>query len=109
MFEAASLETSSSFIIISKILFPNLKTGIAAAFVLGFAESWNMVEQPLVLLDDKGKYPFSVLFRTISEIDPEMIFTASVMAIILPALLYAFFQDELTESLETGYLDGNLS
>ncbi len=56
----------------------------------------------LVLLDDTGKYPFSILFRTITESDPDMLFTAAVMALILPALLYAIFQDELAEGLNTG-------
>jgi multiple sugar transport system permease protein len=105
MFEEASLETSSSLVIIWKILLPNLRTGIAAAFVLSFAEAWNMVEQPLVLLDDMDKYPFSLLFRTITENDPGMLFTSAVMALILPALLYAFFQDELAEGLDAGNLN----
>ncbi len=105
MFEAASLETSSSVIIILKILLPNLRTGMTAAFVLSFAEAWNMVEQPLVLLDDARKYPFSVIFRTLAETDPTMLFTAAVMVLVLPGLLYAFFQDELTQGLDAGNFD----
>ena len=109
MFEAASLETSSTLTVVWRILLPNLRAGIAVAFVLSFAECWNMIEQPLVLLDDAGKYPFSVLFRTVMESDPEMAFTAAVMALVLPALLYAFFQDELADSIDAGCFDGNLN
>ncbi|GHV13252.1 sugar ABC transporter permease [Clostridia bacterium] len=103
--EAASLDTSSELVILFKILIPNIRPGIAAAFVLSFAETWNMIEQPLILLDDKNKYPLSVMFRNIAENDNTIIFAASIMALVIPLLLFAFFQDELIDNIGAYGLD----
>ena len=55
--EAVSLESGSVADILRIAILPSLKPGIIALAVLTFAENWNMVEQPLVLMEDSLKYP----------------------------------------------------
>lgn len=62
MIEAVTLESSSVKDILFNAIIPNVKPGIIALIVLSFAENWNMVEQPLILLDDQLKYPLSLTF-----------------------------------------------
>ena len=58
MLEAAYLDTSSQLRVLTRIVAPNVHAGILAAALLAFAESWNMVEQPLILLKTNGFSPF---------------------------------------------------
>lgn len=98
--EAARLDTGSTLKIIRHIIIPVMQTGIICTFVLVFTENWNMVEQPLVLLETLEKYPLSVMISDFSARAGDLgAAAASVVIMIPPLLLYMFFKDEITEGL----------
>lgn len=97
--EAARLDTGSTVRIIWHIIIPVMRTGIICAFVLVFTENWNMVEQPLILLETFEKYPLSVMIADLTGRAGTGSLAASVIIMIPPLLLYMFFKDEITEGL----------
>ena len=43
---------------------------LAAAALLSMAESWNLLEQPMIFLQQKARYPLSVLLSRLPEAEP---------------------------------------
>ena len=58
--EAARLDGCGEWKILAKIIIPLLKPSILALTLMIFAGCWSMVEEPLILLQDMGKFPLSV-------------------------------------------------
>ena len=49
------------------IVLPNSLSGICSLMILSFIDNWNMVEQPLIFLQDYRMYPLSVFLSFINE------------------------------------------
>ena len=102
LIEAARLETKSTFIIITKIIFPQVKTGLICLIMLNFTEYWNMIAEPLVLMETVAKYPLSVRIPEMLGKGDAGAVAASVVFLIPPLLFYLFFKDEIVDGL-AGY------
>lgn len=96
--EAARLDTNSTLRVIAHIVVPMIRPGLICAWVLTFAEQWNAVAEPLVLLETREKFPLAVL---LNEVDggEALGFAAIVVFLLLPFLLFAFFKREIAEGL----------
>lgn len=102
LIEAARLETKSTFIVIIKIIFPQVRAGIICLVVLNFTEYWNMIAEPLVLMETVSKFPLSVRIPEMLSKGEAGAAAASVLFLIPPLLLYLFFKDEIVDGL-AGY------
>ena len=101
LFEAARLDGAGPLRILWRICLPNLKPALAALAILNFADSWNMVEQPLVFLKDAARYPLSVFLTQVNTIKPEVGFACGLLSILPALLLFLHFKDEMV--LGIGY------
>lgn len=83
--ESARLEGASEMSVVCKIIIPMCKPILVVTAVLLFVDYWNMVEQPLVFLTHKSKYPLSLFLLYFEEgkIVGES-FAYSVFYMILP-------------------------
>jgi len=99
MIEAITLESSRIRDIMTIAIIPNAKPGIIALLVLNFTENWNMVEQPLVLLDDYLKHPLSLALNSIIENSVDIAFAGSVIYMIPIIILYFCFEDYILQGL----------
>lgn len=97
--EAAKLDGASQWQLLFKIVIPRNKSGIASLMILSFVDNWNMVEQPLVFLNDKFKYPLSIFLSQINQSQPGVAFACGVLAIIPVVLLFMFFEQELIDGI----------
>ena len=97
--EAATLETASPLRVLSQIVAPMVYPAILALFLLSFADAWNMVEQPLILLQDRWRYPLSLALNDIRSAEPTVAFAGSVLYMLPIVLLYWLFHEELTQGL----------
>lgn len=97
--EAARLDTDSSVRILTRVIAPTMRPGIICAWVLCFTEQWNMVAEPLILMETESKYPLSVM---LSKLTPgeAVAFAATTVFILLPLFLYGLFESEIIEGLE---------
>lgn len=99
MMEAAVLETGSLPRILFSIVVPMAKAGVLSVMILAFAESWNMVEQPLVLLKDEWLYPLSLALNGLKASGTEILFPGAVLFIAPMVMLYTLFEEELVKGL----------
>ena len=97
--EAAMVEGAGHWRIFWKVILPNCKSGIAALLVLGFVDTWNMVEQPLVYLKDKNQYPLSIFLAQAGFDNLALSFSCGVLAMIPVLLLFLYFENELVEGI----------
>lgn len=97
--EAAKLDGANQLQIIFFVLVPRCKSGIISLVILSFIDYWNMVEQPLIFLDNPSKYPLSVFLASCSKSNIGLSFTCGVLAMIPVVLLFLYFEKELCEGI----------
>lgn len=100
LFEAARLDGANSFVALRLVCLPNCKHGLAALVVLNFAESWNMVEQPMVFLRYAFQYPLAVYLVGLNAARPEVAFVSSLLSVIPVLLLFLWLKDEMIHGIE---------
>lgn len=99
MIEAVTLETNSPIRVLIHVVAPMVYPGLLALFLLSFADAWNMVEQPLILLEDTWRYPLSLALNSMHGSDIAVAFAGSVLYMLPVILLYWLFEDELIQGL----------
>ena len=95
---AARLDGAGTFHVLGKVLLPCSKGGGATLIVLTLIESWNMVEQPLVYLQDVGSYPLSVFLASRYMENLPFQFVCSVLSLLPLALCFLYFGEDLLQS-----------
>ncbi|MBQ3789855.1 MAG: carbohydrate ABC transporter permease [Lachnospiraceae bacterium] len=97
--EAAKIDGAGEWQIFSQIAMPLCKGAIASVAILIFIDYWNMVEQPLVLLDDEDMHPLSVFLSKINSGEISLAFAVAVIYMVLPLLLFLYGEDYLVEGI----------
>ena len=97
--EAASIDGADEWYIFSRINMPLCKGGIASIAILVFFDYWNMVEQPLILLDDPDLHPLSVFLSKINSGEISLAFAVAVIYLIPPLLIFLYGEDYLVEGI----------
>ena len=97
---AARIDNATLPRFITRIVLPRAWPGLAACLLLAFAEAWNMVEQPLVLLETELLYPLSMAFGSSAGGGCTPVMLAGAVLYMMPALfLYFIFEDELISGI----------
>lgn len=99
MIEAAHMDTSSNLRVIFQLVAPNVKAGLLTVAILAFAENWNMVEQPLILLEDEWLYPLSIRLNSLGGSAMDIRFPGAVLYMIPAVLLYFIFENEIVDGV----------
>ena len=68
---------------------------LCAAAALSFADSWNMVEQPLIYLTNQSMQPLSVMFNQINTDSTGVAFAGAALYLLPMLLIYIYFQDDI--------------
>jgi len=103
--EAAKMDGAGHLRIFFKIIIPMVKPGLAALVILLFVDYWNMVEQPLIFLDDPFKQPLSVF---LSRLNGEMgiAFAASMLFMAPMVLLFLYAETYFIEGIQLSGIKG---
>ncbi len=99
LIEAAKLDGASEWTIFRKICLPQCRSALYSIAILVFIDYWNMVEQPIVLLDDSTKQPLSVYLSTINAGEVGIAFAAAVIYMIPSLLLFLHGEEYLVEGI----------
>lgn len=99
LLEAARMDGAREWKIFGMIGIPLASDGIMSAMVLGFLEFWNLIEQPLAFLEDKGLWPLSLYLPEISPEQAGRSFAASVITLIPPVFVFLLGQDYLEQGI----------
>lgn len=97
--EATRPETNSIFRILLTSVIPQLRVCIFAVVLFVFADCWNMVEQPMLFLNDDSLKTVSVFITNAQEYTGEVLFPAAVIFLIPVLILYLFFNENLEKGL----------
>lgn len=101
LIEAAHLDGANEFFVFFKIAVPLGKPGIVTAFMLGFFDAWNALEQPVAYLQDKSLWPLSLYLPNITADKASVAFAASVIVLLPSILIFLNGQDFLEQGISS--------
>ena len=99
LYEAASIDGAGEWQIFTQICMPICRGGLASIAILIFIDYWNMVEQPLILLDNEEMYPLSVFLSRINAQEISLAFAVAVIYMVLPMLFFLYGEEYLVEGI----------
>lgn len=100
LFEAAKLDGANALVALWRVCLPNCKHGLAALVVLNFADSWNMVEQPMVFLREAYQFPLAVFLVQPHAIQPQVVFAAGLLSVLPVLMIFLWFKNEFANGIE---------
>ena len=99
LIEAAKLDGAGEWTIFRKICLPQCRSALYSIAILVFIDYWNMVEQPLILLQDSTKQPLSVYLSTINSGEVGIAFAVAVIYMVPSLLLFLHGEEYLVEGI----------
>lgn len=97
--EVARLDGCSEWQILLRIIVPLTKSNIFALLLMIFADCWNMVEEPLILLQSMDKYPLSILIDSEVQAVSQSTFIVSTFIMIVPIAAYLCLRNQLQNGI----------
>ncbi|WP_020618246.1 carbohydrate ABC transporter permease [Paenibacillus daejeonensis] len=104
--EAGKLDGAGHLLIFLKIIVPMIKPGFSALVILLFVDYWNMIEQPLIFLDDPFMQPLSIYLSRINEGELGIAFAASVLYMAPMVLLFLYAESYLVQGVQLSGIKG---
>lgn len=98
--EASKVDGASHMRIFARIIVPQCKGGIASLAILSFIDNWNMVEQPLVFLQDSFKYPMSIFLAHINQTQLGIAFACGILYMLPAVLIFLYGEDYLVKGIQ---------
>ncbi len=99
--EAAEIDGAGTFRCFLHIILPVCKPIIGCAVALSFADSWNLVEQPLTYLAEKANLmPLSVMFNQFSSSFTGVEFAGATIYILPALFIYLYFQRDILDGIQ---------
>ncbi len=99
--EAAQIDSAGPMQCFLRIVLPMSKPVIGTMVALSFAECWNLVEQPLVYLQQREDlYPLSVVFGQLTRKMTGIEFAGATLFILPALLVYLVFRDDIMEGIQ---------
>lgn len=104
--EAAKIDGAGHLRIFMTMIVPMIKPGLAALVILLFVDYWNMVEQPLIFLDDPFKQPLSVFLSRINDSEQGIAFAASMLYMAPMVMLFLYAESYFIEGIQLSGVKG---
>ena len=101
LLEAASMDGAGPGRSFVSIVLPVCRPVLGAAAALSFAESWNLVEQPLTYLTGEAQWmPLSTMFNQLAAENTGFEFAGAGLYILPALLVYLFFQEDILSGIQ---------
>lgn len=94
--ESARLDGASEFRIFNQIILPILKPAIATQAIFAFVNSWSNSFVPMIILIEGSKRTLPI------AISSNLLSIHSVLLVLPPILVYAFFSKHIVEGISLG-------
>lgn len=98
--ESAKIDGAGYFTVFRKIIAPQCKAGIASLAILSFIDNWNMVEQPLVFLEDCFMYPMSIFLSQINSSQLGIAFACGILYMLPTILVFLYGEEYLVKGIQ---------
>ena len=99
LIEAAKVDGAGEWQIFIKICLPQCRSALYSIAILVFIDYWNMVEQPLILLQDADSQPLSVFLSNINSGEIGLAFAMATVYMIPSLLLFLHGEEYLVEGI----------
>ncbi len=99
LIEAAKVDGAGEWQIFTKICLPQCRSALYSITILVFIDYWNMVEQPLILLNDAEQQPLSVFLSSINAGEIGLAFAMATVYMIPSLLLFLHGEEYLVEGI----------
>ena len=99
LIEAAKVDGAGEWEIFTKICLPECRSALYSIAILVFIDYWNMVEQPLILLQDADSQPLSVFLSQINAGEIGLAFAMATVYMIPSLLLFLHGEEYLVEGI----------
>lgn len=99
LMDAARIDGAGEFRIFTSIGIPMALPGIISAFILGFLECWNVIEQPMTFLKTKSLWPLSLYLPNITADKMNVSFAASIVMLLPAVFLFLWGQTYLEQGI----------
>ncbi len=99
LIESAKLDGASEWHVFWDICLPQCRSALYSIAILVFIDYWNMVEQPLILLQNADEQPLSVYLSTINAGEIGIAFAVAVIYMIPGLLLFLHGESYLVEGI----------
>lgn len=104
--EAAKMDGAGQWTIFLRIILPLAKPGLAALVVLLFVDYWNMIEQPIIFLQEAARQPLSLYLSYIDKEARGIAFSASVLYMTPMVLLFLYAESYFVEGVQLSGIKG---
>lgn len=99
LIEAAKVDGAGEWQIFTRICLPQCRSALYSIAILVFIDYWNMVEQPLILLQDADSQPLSVFLSSINAGEIGLAFAMATVYMIPSLLLFLHGEEYLVEGI----------
>ncbi|MDO5445405.1 MAG: carbohydrate ABC transporter permease [Eubacteriales bacterium] len=99
LIEAAKIDGAGEWQIFTKICLPQCRAALYSIAILVFIDYWNMVEQPLILLEDAESQPLSVFLSNITAGEIGLAFAMAAVYMVPTLLLFLHGEEYLVEGI----------
>ena len=100
--EAARMDGCGIYSLLTRIAVPMNKSGLVCTMLLSFLDGWNMVEQPMVYIEEFTDLPIAVALASVPPENPTVQLVCCMLVIIPPMALFCYFNRELVEGIVIG-------
>ena len=99
LIESAKVDGAGEWQIFTRICLPQCRSALYSIAILVFIDYWNMVEQPLILLQDADAQPLSVFLSSINAGEIGLAFAMATLYMIPSLLLFLHGEEYLVEGI----------
>ena len=99
LIEAAKVDGASEWQIFTRVCLPQCRSALYSIAILVFIDYWNMVEQPLILLQDAESQPLSVFLSSINAGEIGLAFAMATVYMVPSLLLFLHGEEYLVEGI----------
>ncbi len=101
LIEAAEMDGAGTMAVYFRVILPVCKPILGASAALSFAESWNLVEQPLTYLTARPDLqPLSTMFNQLATENTGFEFAGAALYILPALFVYLFFQEDIVSGIQ---------
>ena len=98
--EAAQIDGAGEWQIFRRICMPLCKGCMCSIAILLFIDYWNMVEQPMVFLQDRRKYPLTLLLAELGRAETQKVFVYTLISLLPIMIVYVGLRNYLISGIE---------
>ena len=99
LIESAMMDGAGEWQIFTRICLPQCRSAIYSIVILVFIDYWNMVEQPLILLQDADQQPLSVFLSQVNAGEIGLAFAMATIYMVPSLLLFLHGEEYLVEGI----------